>query len=185
MILKTQADFSISRTPMPSNLSQHSTSRYPEISYLACLFLLKTRLLANLISLNNARQQAGPHLPQELLDTVKRYAVGSIISSNREILGRTHHSVQIEDLYQQIRQCFNKVKKANAHFWPAMLNPGEHLKARPETYTVGSVEEMQLKLQNCYDAFAETPGAMAEVEELMRSEGWLVLAYSSRSMVGR
>lgn len=73
--------------------------------------------------------------------------------------------LQLADtLSSQVDQLYQAVKKANRHFWPAMLNPNRHLQARPEAYSQGSVEEMQIMLQYSYDSWRETPGAIEVIE---------------------
>jgi hypothetical protein len=40
---------------------------------------------------------------------------------------------------------------------------------KPNGYMLGSVQEMELKLQECYNAWVETPGAIAVIGEMMES----------------
>ena len=144
------------------------TDEFPEISYAACVLLLKSRLLSDVITLK--RLHAGPdsHSPEELLAKAQKQLQSSIVKGDREmILDRGDRSAQIEELSAQLFDCYTAVKKANRYFWPAMLDPGEFLTAGPQMYTPGSLAEMTLKLQYCYDAFAETPTGFAGIEELM------------------
>ena len=142
--------------------------RFPDLSHLAALSLLKIRLLIDLQSLQRARQEIGQKVPQEILDAVQQQVVSSIVSNSPHILERHDHTGQIEELKEQIWKCFNAVKEHNRYFWPALLNPGVHLTTRPDFYSAGTVEEMQLMLQYCYDAWAETPGAFSVIEELSK-----------------
>ncbi|KXT13518.1 hypothetical protein AC579_4174 [Pseudocercospora musae] len=59
-------------------------------------------------------------------------------------------------------------KQNNKHFWPAIVDPGCALTARPETYSMGSKEEMELMLQYLYEAWEETPGAVEWVKRRLR-----------------
>lgn len=64
---------------------------------------------------------------------------------------------------------FEDFTKSNSHFWKAIVNPGANLTARPEAYGMGSQDEMQLMLQFNYEAWEETPGAVAWVEDKLRT----------------
>lgn len=57
-------------------------------------------------------------------------------------------------------EMYHAVQKANQHLWPALLHPGNDLTARPEYSSHGSVEEMQLTLQYCFDSWSESPKAL-------------------------
>lgn len=70
----------------------------------------------------------------------------------------------------QFKDLYAAVKSSNKHFWPALLNPGKHLTARPEAYSHGSLAQMQLVLQYSYDAWTETPGAVDVIRELFRKD---------------
>jgi len=66
----------------------------------------------------------------------------------------------IEELTSQVEELYKAVNKSNKHFWKALLDPSRHLMARPEMYSSGSVEEMQLVLQYTIESWNGTPGAL-------------------------
>lgn len=141
--------------------------RYPSLSRTIAITLLKIRLLMDLQTLERAKQQAGPYVPQEILDTIRKHAVSSAIAGSWGILDcdQTPH---INVLEEQVIQLFETVNESNKHFWPAMLEPGENLTTRPQYYSQGGRQEMQLKLQYWYNAWVETPGAIGVIEELSK-----------------
>ncbi|KAH8724222.1 hypothetical protein GQ44DRAFT_283193 [Phaeosphaeriaceae sp. PMI808] len=140
---------------------------YPSLSPTVAITLLKIRLLMDLQTVRRAQQEAGPYVPQEILDTIRGHAVSSIIAGNRGILDgdQTPH---INILEKQIKQLFEAVNEVNKHFWPAMLEPGQNITTRPQYYGIGDREEMQIKLQYWYNAWVETPGAIGVVKELLK-----------------
>lgn len=72
----------------------------------------------------------------------------------------------IDMLETQITLLYRMIDAHNKHFWPALLNAGEHLifsSEEVEHYVPGSVEEMQLKLHYSYLSCAETPGAIEAI----------------------
>ena len=142
-------------------------NRYSSLSQTIAIMLLKIRLLIDLQTLERAKQQAGPYVPKEILDIIRKHAVGSVIAGNLEILDRDQ-TPYIKVLEAQVIQLFETINKANKYFWPAMLEPGENLTARPQSYSPGDRREMQLKLQHWYNAWVETPGAIGVIEELSK-----------------
>lgn len=142
--------------------------RYSSLSQTIAITLLKIRLLIDLQTLERAKKQAGPYVPQEILDTIRKHAVSSVIAGNWEILDRDQ-TPHINVLEAQVIQLFETVNNANKHFWPAMLEPGDNLTARPQYYSPGDRREMQLKLQYWFNAWVETPGAIGVIEELSKT----------------
>jgi len=139
--------------------------RCPSLSFMVALTLLKLRLLIDLQSLQRLAE-IGENVPREILDEIRSHLTSSAISHNKAVLERDDHSEAIEDLKQQVRYLYDAVQNGNAHFWPAVLHPGQDLTATPETWNFGSEQEMQLALQYNYRAWAETPGAIEAIEAL-------------------
>ncbi|KAL9051209.1 MAG: hypothetical protein Q9206_004794 [Seirophora lacunosa] len=134
--------------------------RYHDLANLVCVALLKIRLLLDLVALLNAGCLA-PKLPAELLDRVKYFIPSTDpVRNNSKVMSSTDYTSLIVTLSSQVDQIYVTVAKINKYFWPALLNPGTHLTARPSMYSEGSKEDMQLKLQYCYDAWKETPGSI-------------------------
>jgi len=140
---------------------------YPNLTGTIAITLLKIRLLMDLQTLERAKQQAGPYVPQEILDNIRKHAVSSVTASNRGILDRDQ-TPHISVLEAQVTQLFQTVHEANKHFWPAMLEPGENLTTRPQLFGRGDRQEMQIKLQYWYNAWIETPGAIGVIKELSK-----------------
>ncbi|KAI4126533.1 MAG: hypothetical protein LQ338_003689 [Usnochroma carphineum] len=145
---------------------QYLCGRFPSLANLVCVALLKIRLILDLVALLNSGC-LGRKLPRELLDRVKYFIPSTEpVWKNSKIMSSADNSDRILDLSRQVDMLYVAVAKANKHFWPALLNPGVHLRARPETYSPGSKEEMQLKLQYCFDSWNETPGAIDFIQTM-------------------
>jgi hypothetical protein len=133
--------------------------KYINLSHTVAVTLLKIKLLLDLTALRDSTV-VGERVPREILDGIQAYLPqSSIIAWNRDILQRRDHTAAINELTAQIDALYKTVKEANKHFWPSLLEPGGHLTARPDAYTHGSMEQMQLVLQYSYDSWVETPGA--------------------------
>ncbi|KAF2031696.1 hypothetical protein EK21DRAFT_62694 [Setomelanomma holmii] len=142
---------------------------WPSLAHNVAITLLKVRLMMDLQSLQQARLDAGPHVPQEILDTIQQHTASSIITGRSEIVNRVDQTPHIMQLQKQVKELHAAVHKANPYFWPALLKPGDNLKARPTSYGFGDMSHMQLVLQYTYNAWAETPGAISAIGELLKA----------------
>ena len=137
---------------------------YQPLSHNVAATLLKARqLLAVKSCLENTTvfgentRPLAPEIFSQIQDALLRDVLGrqwENIDSARK------HAGLVETLAEQVDKLYEAVKLKNKYFWPALLNPGRHLSARPEAYIRGSVEEMQLVLQYCFDSWRESPGAI-------------------------
>ena len=149
---------------------EYFARKYGSLSHSVAITLLKIRLLMDVRALQNS-SVIGDRVPQEILDSVRGQLVsGSVVAGNKDVMNSQDQTPLIENLEAQVQELFVAVKNMNKYFWPALLNPGKHLTARPQAYSPGSLEETQLKLQYSYDAWTETPGAIDVVRELVKRE---------------
>lgn len=141
------------------------TRKYAALSHSVAMMLIKIRLLIDLQTLQRAKDEVGPHVPQEILDWVQAQSVSSVITNNRKFLERDQ-TPHIKELKGQIKELYDAVTESNKHFWPALIKPGTNLNARPQMYGFGDPAQMQLILQYSYNSWAETAGAIGVIEEL-------------------
>lgn len=139
---------------------------FPAVAHVTSISLLKIRILFDLRTLKNVTA-ISQRLPQEILDNISNLVVGNIVSHRRDIMDGNGLDPLIEDLQTQVSDMFNTVRNSNKYFWPALLQPGANLTARPAAYSRGSKEEMQLVLQYSYNSWAETPGAIDYIRKLV------------------
>ena len=144
---------------------------YGSLSHSLAITLIKIRLLIDVRALQNS-SVIGSKLPQEIFDGVRGELVsGPLIAENKSIMDAKDQSPLIEKLESQVDDLYEAVERLNVYFWPALLNPGKHLTARPETYSHGSLAEMQLVLQQSFDAWTETSGAVDVIRQLDDENG--------------
>ena len=142
------------------------TPKALELSHAVAIMLLKIRLLLDLEYLQQTKQAAGSQVP---LDNTSSRILGSIVNRNRQLFEREDLTLRIQELKTQVKQLYDAVGKANKSFWPAMLNPEDYLFLVPDSFMVGDEMEMETKLQECYNAWVETPGAIGVIEELSKA----------------
>jgi hypothetical protein len=145
------------------------TQNARNLPHLVAVTLLKIRLLIDLHSIQRAREQVGPHVPREILDTIQRHSINSVIAGESKVIERDNQTPHVAELHKQVKALYVAVTKANPHFWPALIEPGEHLTARPIFYRQGDEAQMRFVLQQNYNAWSETPGAISIIEELSNS----------------
>ena len=140
---------------------------FGDLNHSVAITLLKMRLLMDVRALQNS-SVLGKKVPQEILDGIRDQMVsGSAVAGNKDVMNAQEWRVLIMDLEVQVEELYEAVESSNGFFWPALLDPEEHLKARPEAFSHGSLEEMQIVLEQNYDAWMETPGAVKVIEELI------------------
>ncbi|MCJ1388641.1 hypothetical protein MMC18_001489 [Xylographa bjoerkii] len=141
-----------------------------DLSHTVAITLLKVRMLIDVRALQNS-SILGTKVPQEILDSLRGQLVtGSIIAENKSIMNSTDQAPLIQRLEGQVQELYKGIKKSNKHFWPGLLNPGRHMTARPDAFSHGSLEQMQLVLQYSLDAWTESPGAVDVIKALVRKD---------------
>lgn len=143
-----------------------------ELGHTVAVTLIKVRLLLDVRALRDMRLAGlGKKLPAEIEELVKNDVVcTSVIAGRRDVIDGTAEGI-VEDLEAQVGTLIRAVGKYNASFWPILRNPGRHMKARPDYYSPKSLEEAQMQLHSSYDAWAETEGAFAVLDEMMEKSG--------------
>lgn len=141
--------------------------RFPNLSHLACLCLLKIKLLFEVMRLKQSTASIGPAVPSEILSLIQSSVPQSpAVRACHDIMSGDSNVREtiIERLKAQIEVVFDAVDKANEHFWDALIDSDIDLTQIPGSYSHGSVEEMILVLRYNHDAWAETPEAIDFIE---------------------
>lgn len=143
---------------------------YYSLSHAVSITLIKIRILYDLRNLQGVTVVGETALfPQEILNNIRGNLVSTIVAGNKEIIDSNDQGPAIKKLESQVAQLYKAVKKSNQYFWPALIRPGNNLKARPQPYSRGTPDEMRLVLQYSYDSWLETPGAIDLIQEQMDS----------------
>lgn len=136
--------------------------KYLELSHVVSVTLLKIRLF---LAIKECLQNTGVlrksgSLPTEIIDHIQDELLRSVLGGKWDDKYSTQCSQLVDTLSSQVDRLYKAVKRANRHFWPALLNPEKYLEAEMEAYSYGSVEEMQLVLKNSIDSWRESPKAL-------------------------
>ncbi|KAI4604954.1 hypothetical protein J4E80_010785 [Alternaria sp. BMP 0032] len=128
-----------------------------DLSHLVAVTLVKIRARWGLLATRNCK-----------VVTFQDHVCTNLVWNNPKIKIRELEDCipLINELEVHITELYLAVDGMNPHFWPALLNPGDHLTAVPNQVYWGSEGEMQKTLQECYNAWAETEGAIGLIREL-------------------
>ena len=137
---------------------------------LVAITLLKIRLLISLVGIQCVKREAGPHLPQELLDLITAQFITPALEAKQIGFRAEDLRPPISELRKQIRSLFEAVQNKNRYIWLALVRPGNHLSSKPRYSGTGRVQEMQTELPWIYNAWSETPGAIGLIEELQKMD---------------
>ena len=148
-------------------LRKHMAGKYIQLNHVVGITLLKIRLLLLVQALRNASMLA-EKVSQELLDAIRVQLVsGTALAGRLSIKNVSEQTTMIRRLQGQIKKLYRAVDASNEFFWPALLSPGKHLTARPDVYSPGSPQEMQISLQYNYASWAETTGSIDVIRQLI------------------
>jgi hypothetical protein len=139
---------------------------FSDVSNLVAVTLVKIRLLLDLKALQRRKEEVGHYTPHSELDNFRNNLTSSIVADSHEILEREDQAPYIKELEKLTKKLYEAVNRANKHFWPALLQPRNNLTVKPYLIGMGDEVEMQTKLQECYNAWVETPGAIGIIEKL-------------------
>jgi len=138
--------------------------RRSDLSFLLAVLLVKIRMLSDVEFLRT-------HKGDDVAFKGDNFAFWSISSIVYEDIWDDREGEQylplITELENQVRRLFRAVGRANKYFWHGFIEQSTHLAATPLSHGLGDEAEMQIKLQECYNAWMETRGADGYIWELM------------------
>ena len=146
--------------------------RFVNFNHVIAATLLKIRLLLGVKQAlkSSTTLRECRLLPAELFNKIQDSLMDSILGRRWDGMDATQRSHLVDTLSSQIDKLYLAAEKANTYFWSALLSPGSHLEARPDSFSNGSIEEMQLTLQHSIHAWRETPGALEIIREKRGTE---------------
>ena len=149
---------------------KHYVREFGSLSHTAAIALLKIRLLIDVHTLQNS-SVISHKVPREIFNSVRGQLVSSsVVAENKDIMNSHDQVSLIKNLEVQVQDLYAAVKNLNQYFWPVLLNLGEHLHPRSETWNCGTFEQVRVVLQHSYDAWMETPGAADVIRELVKRD---------------
>jgi hypothetical protein len=141
------------------------------LTHLATTTLIKIKLLFKLYALEE-NQNSDRWLSQDLLKDL-RYGldIPVICCGEAYAIPAQEHAALAERLIKQIESLMAQMDKDSRSFWPALLDPGQHLNTqRTGKRSLRFIERMQQALQWTYDGWNETPGAIDYVKERLQAK---------------
>lgn len=136
---------------------------FSDLSHVVAVTLVKIRMLLTLQAIGIPTQASRPSGTHKSASSTY---LSPIVVGNPTITHVQNQKANIEKLQKQIKKLYNAVNRINTHFWPGLLQPGGNLTATPYSFGMGDKGEMQNKLQECYNAWVETPGSIEFIRKL-------------------
>jgi ribonuclease HI len=130
------------------------------LSHLVILTLLKLRMRLDLDAFEASEFESGLGEPPTRLDR----PIGGIVRAKMRTLGMLDISTTVDALEGQYRRLCRVVNDANPYFWEALVDEAEETPTPPPHYTCGSIEEANLTLYQCKDAWQETEDAILMID---------------------
>ena len=143
---------------------QYLCRKYMSLAYLVSISLLKIKLLLAVRAGSGGWEflRSGQTF-SEIKHKIVQNAAGD---------GETESGEVIKVLKSHVHDLYQAVEEGNPHFWGALISPGRNLGARPDFFTFGGKEEMQMVLNRYYDAWKETPGAIEVVKAIRQKKDY-------------
>lgn len=130
----------------------------PDLSHIVSITLLKVNLLLAVRAGSGGR---------EMLKSSQIF--NQMEGKNTSVKDEDREKEQVDVikvLKSHVKMLYESVDDSNRFFWPALLDPGLYLDTRPEYFSHGSHEEMELVLQRSYLSWKESPGAIELIEAI-------------------
>ena len=134
------------------NLAQHVS-----------MALLRIRILLDLRRVLAAGHALAGRLPPEIVGQIRGYVPWtSIVAADRAVTrGEPDAWVgRLDRVREEAHTLCEGVRRANPHFFPKLLAPGNIFALQPRDYKDGSVEHAAIPMMCTYRAWIETPGAV-------------------------
>jgi len=128
----------------------------PDLSQLVALALVKIRMLIDVRKFQSSTQPR----------TVE--CISDIIAKDREIYERGAAEKTSAWLRSLVVDMYVGVWCHDKEFWGAMLTPEEYMAVGHFQYKSVKHGQLAVTIQECYNSWAETPGALAVLEEMQR-----------------
>ena len=134
--------------------------KYLRVQHISAVMLLKLKLLIDIINIKLARKVIAARLPPELWGRVELHVIRSPVS--RQWVGKPYQDITgiQQKLEIHVKLLSRAIHNINEYFVDALLNADEHLSSRPEYYSQGSFEEIELLLQYSYAAWWQHDGVL-------------------------
>ncbi|KAK8111316.1 uncharacterized protein PG998_007773 [Apiospora kogelbergensis] len=126
-----------------------------DLSFLASLTLLKTRLMLDLVALAQHEKMAW----------LREEALSDILPARRDIVDRDDYRPLVRDVTEQVARAHQLTAHHNKHYWPSLERPEKYANAMPMAYSWGSREETVLAFRQTWYAWAECAPALDTVRQ--------------------
>jgi hypothetical protein len=144
------------------------------LTHYAMLYLLKLRMVLNIVAIELVIKHTEAKCPPPLLETVLSHITTPTLKNNpavwRDITARKHLYPHKNPLLAQVDALKRTLDDTNSAYLLGVVEPDSLYNARPSTYAARDVPGMQVAVAQRYDAWLETPGALAFLDQVLGGE---------------
>ncbi|KAM0429812.1 hypothetical protein ACHAPT_006418 [Fusarium lateritium] len=140
-----------------------------ELSFFVALTLIKIRLMKDLMGLQAFVKKTPNATIEARMGYLKEEAMSDVLLSREDIVGGDLGEA-VAETQRQAMQLYKKVKEANPHFWPGVLNPEIYAYSVPGAYTMGSQEEAVLVFRQSWYAWSESEAAIQWIRGVIQKD---------------
>ncbi|KAH7304688.1 hypothetical protein B0I35DRAFT_444750 [Stachybotrys elegans] len=167
-------------------------SMLPDLSHVVTLTLLKLRMLLDLQALESSFEDIYGGSNGLDLDSSDESDIGmsgidrplgKLVRARFRGRGRHNISGQVKILEAQYHKLCDVVHQRNPYFWETLVDEADDLPRLPQSYTMGSLEEAELAVRNCRQAWIESEDAVLMVSADTRKFARPHQGVTSRSVV--
>ncbi|KAK7953868.1 hypothetical protein PG988_014562 [Apiospora saccharicola] len=142
-----------------------------DLSFLASMTLLKTRLMLDLVALRSYVEEKGkaeggrPLTYEEKMWWIREEALSDVLFARRDFVERDDYAPLIQDVSTQVAKAYRLTAHHNKHYWSALVHPEKYSHALPTAYTWGSKEETVLAFRQTWYAWSECIPALETAKQ--------------------
>lgn len=141
------------------------------LEHYAMLYLLELRMVLKIVAIELVNKHTEAKLPPALLEQVQSHCTNSALKNNaavwQDIKACGHLYPYKNILLAHLDALKRTIDDYNSAYLLAVVEPDSHYNARPPTYAAEDIRVMQYALPKTYDAWLETPGAFAFLDQVL------------------
>jgi hypothetical protein len=141
------------------------------LAHYAMLYLLKLRMVLNIVAIELVTKHTEAKCPPQLLEQVHSHIISNTLKNNaavwQDIKGCKRLDSHKNHVLAQVAALRRTIDDYNSAYLLGVVEPDSLNSARPGMYVARDIPGMQIAVAQTYDAWLETPGALAFLDQML------------------
>jgi hypothetical protein len=141
------------------------------LAHYAMLYLLKLRMVLNIVAIELVNKHTEAKCPPQLLEQVQSHITSNTLKNNAAVWQAIKDCDHLEPHKNHVRDQVAALRRTidgyNSAYLLGVVEPDSHYNARPGMYAARDIPAMQVAVAQTYDAWLETPGALAFLDQML------------------